>query len=66
MNSLADGITLAVFLGVPALGIWLYFRMFNNPDGERYLKMRNQGPFVPTPEENTLKDAVESPPERHS
>lgn len=23
------------------------FRVFNSPDGERYLRMRMQGPFVP-------------------
>jgi hypothetical protein len=55
MNLFADLLSLAVFLGAPVLGIWLYFRLFNHPDGERYLKMRNQGPFVPVPEDAERK-----------
>ena len=30
-----------------ALAIRLWWKRFNSADGERYLKMRMQGPFVP-------------------
>ena len=32
---------------VPVLAIYLWWRLYNTTDGERYLKMRIQGPFVP-------------------
>jgi hypothetical protein len=32
---------------VPALVIYLWWRLFNTPNGERYIKMRLQGPFTP-------------------
>jgi len=40
---------LIVFLIVttPALAVFLWWKVFNSPNGERYLKMRTQGPFVP-------------------
>lgn len=34
------------------------FKMLNTPDGERYLKMRMQGPFVPLEKEETPEDGV--------
>jgi len=40
-------------------GIWGLFRMFsifNSPDGERYRKMRMQGPFVPLSAEEIEED----------
>jgi hypothetical protein len=39
-------IVLAV--GAPLLGAYLWFRVGNSENGERYLKQRMQGPFVPT------------------
>ena len=35
----------------PVLGIYLWWKLFNTPKGERYLKMRHQGPFVPENED---------------
>jgi len=32
---------------VPVLAIYLRWRLYNTADGERYVKMRTQGPFVP-------------------
>ncbi len=32
------------------------FRMLNSPDGERYQKMRAQGPFVPLGAEEIAED----------
>ena len=32
------------------------FRVFNSPDGERYQKMRMQGPFVPLSAEDIAED----------
>ena len=48
MNLFAVSIVLLVIGGV-ALYLWL--RIFNSPDGERYMKQRIQGPFVPTGED---------------
>lgn len=36
---------------IPVLGIYLWWKLFNTPSGEGYLKMRMQGPFVPTDDE---------------
>lgn len=33
------------------IGVW--WKLFNSPDGERYLKMRMQGPFVPIETDGT-------------
>lgn len=35
----------AFVLGALAIRVW--WKRFNSADGERYLKMRIQGPFVP-------------------
>jgi hypothetical protein len=39
------GVVLIVVLAIAA-GVYL-FKTFNSPDGERYLRQRTQGPFVP-------------------
>jgi hypothetical protein len=36
-----------IVLLVPVLAVYLWWKLFNTPNGERYLKMRMQGPFVP-------------------
>ena len=47
-------VTLALLLVIgPALFIGAYWLLFNNPDGERYLKNRTQGSFAPSPKEGT-------------
>ena len=50
MNVRAIGLTIAVvFIAYVAIKLW---NAFNSSDGERYLKRRMQGPYVPlTPEE---------------
>jgi hypothetical protein len=32
---------------VSLMALFYVFKAFNGPDGERYLRQRNQGPFVP-------------------
>ena len=39
-----------VVVGAPVLGVYLWVRLARSKDGERYLKQRMQGPFVPTDE----------------
>jgi hypothetical protein len=45
-------------------GIWYMFRVWNSPDGERYMRERSQGPFVPLNEENVATER--GPPEERS
>jgi hypothetical protein len=37
-------LVLAMASGISA---YLYYKLYNNANGERYLKQRMQGPFVP-------------------
>ena len=39
--------SIAVIGAFVALVLFLWWKVFNSPNGERYLKMRVQGPFVP-------------------
>ena len=41
----------AFVLGAIVIGVW--WKLFNSADGERYLKMRMQGPFVPIEADDT-------------
>lgn len=47
-----------VVLAVPLLAYIAYrqLKWFNSPDGERYLKRRMQGPFVPLSAEEIAED----------
>ncbi len=45
---------LALVVGV-VLHVWV-FQMWNSPDGERYLKTRMQGAFVPLSAEDIAED----------
>ncbi|THC42444.1 hypothetical protein [Massilia sp. Mn16-1_5] len=56
MNLRELGLALVVVLiAYAAFRLW---KAFNSPDGERYLKRRMQGPFVPlTPEERARDEA---------
>ena len=47
-----------IILGAFVLGafvIHVWWKLFNSADGERYLKMRMQGPFVPIENDDTGK-----------
>jgi ACR3 family arsenite efflux pump ArsB len=46
---------LMMFVVGPAVFIALYWLLFNNENGERYLKYRTQGPFTPLPKDKTKK-----------
>lgn len=43
---------------VPLIGFiaWRLLKLFNSPDGERYMKRRMQGPFVPLSAEESASD----------
>lgn len=43
-------LTLLAVAGAPLLGLWLSVRLMQSGQGERYLKQRMQGPFVPLDE----------------
>ncbi len=47
-------IVLIVLFGI--WGLFKSFSVFNSPDGERYRKMKTQGPFVPLSSEEIEKD----------
>ncbi|MDR7307944.1 DUF6966 domain-containing protein [Rhodoferax saidenbachensis] len=44
---MSTGLTIVVVLLGITIGAWVWWKLFNTPDGERYLKMRTQGPFAP-------------------
>jgi hypothetical protein len=44
---------------VAVFGLWMLvkvFQLYNSPDGERYRKLRMQGPFVPLSTEEIEAD----------
>ena len=41
-----------VVVGAPLLRAYLWIRLGNSAQGERYIKQRIQGPFVPLDKEN--------------
>jgi hypothetical protein len=45
-----------VLLLVPVLAVFLWWKLFNTPEGERYLKMRMQGLFVPSDSDDKKPD----------
>lgn len=47
-----------IFIAFAVFRLW---KAFNSPDGERYLKRRMQGPFVPLTPEETAKDIARKP-----
>lgn len=49
---------LLVVVLVPLMAFlaWKWVQIFNSPDGERYLKRRLQGPFVPLSEKDNADD----------
>ena len=46
----------SLILLVPVLAIYLWWTLYNTPTGERYLKMRTQGPFVPAGDDANRHD----------
>ena len=50
-------LTLLAVVGAPLLVLWLWVWLARSEQGERYLKQRMQGPFVPL-------DEREQPPDR--
>lgn len=54
MDVRAIGLTITVvFIAYAAIKLW---KAFNSPDGERYLKRRMQGPFVPLTSEEQARN----------
>ena len=54
MDVRAIGLTITVvFIAYVAIKLW---KAFNSSDGERYLKRRMQGPFVPLTSEEQARD----------
>lgn len=48
MNDLIWILLLIALIWIAAAwGLWKSFSVFNSPSGERYRKLRMQGPFVP-------------------
>jgi hypothetical protein len=45
-----------IVLAALIVGIWYMFRVWNSPDGERYMRERSQGPFVPLDEEDVAAE----------
>jgi hypothetical protein len=50
-------LTILAVIGAPLLGLWLWIWLARSEQGERYIKQRMQGPFVPL-------DERDSPPDR--
>lgn len=53
-------IVLVAVVWVPLMAFvaWKWFQIFNSPDGERYMRRRFQGPYVPlSAEENAADEA---------
>jgi hypothetical protein len=44
--------SLLLVVGAPIVGAYVWWRIVHSRDGERYLKQRMQGPFVPINEKN--------------
>jgi hypothetical protein len=53
---MSTGITISAVLIAVAIGAWAWWKLFNTPNGERYLKMRTQGPFVSIVEDSGQKN----------
>ncbi|MDR7304985.1 hypothetical protein [Rhodoferax saidenbachensis] len=46
-------LVIVIVLLVAVFGGVAWWKLFNTPDGERYLKMRTQGPFAPIHSDGT-------------
>lgn len=54
---MSTSLTIVFLLFAVAIGGWVCWQLFNTPNGERYLKMRTQGPFVPMEADDAGKAA---------
>lgn len=59
MSLRAVGLMMIVI--VIAYAAFRWWKVFNSPDGERYLKRRMQGPFVPVTPEEIASDGARKP-----
>ena len=53
-SAILISIVISIALGIAAIFLWL--KMLNSKDGERYIKQRMQGPFVPEPRSENAED----------
>ncbi|WP_309681250.1 hypothetical protein [Polaromonas sp.] len=63
MTDLQKLVAAAIIVAV-VLALIKLLRVFNSPDGERYLRLRTQGPFVPhdaTPDQGRQADTPAKP-----
>lgn len=59
MNVRTVGLVITVIvIACAAFRLW---KAFNSPDGERYLKRRMQGPFVPLTSDEQARDKAREP-----
>jgi heme/copper-type cytochrome/quinol oxidase subunit 2 len=56
MNNIATLVAVLVMFVVAGLLVYLLFKFYNSPDGERYRKREMQGPFVPLSEADLAED----------
>ena len=63
MNRLAL-LLLFVAVVLPVMGfiVLRWWKLFNSPDGERYMKRRMQGPFVPLSKDEVADDNARAAP----
>ncbi len=47
MSNTTIGLIIGAVVFVSLIALVYIFKAFNGPEGERYLRQRNQGPFVP-------------------
>jgi hypothetical protein len=57
MNTQSLWSQLAAVLGIAVAGVawYVWFKVFNTEAGERYQKLRTQGPFVPIDEDAPIQ-----------
>ena len=60
MPTWAVALVVALILVLAAVVAYICFTVFNGPYGERYQKLRMQGPFVPDDEPDGALDAERS------
>ena len=49
-------LTILAVIGAPLLGLWLWIWLARSEQGERYIKQRMQGPFMPLDERDSPSD----------
>lgn len=54
-------IGLIITVAIIAFAAYRLWKAFNSPDGERYLKRRMQGPFVPLTKREIADDEARKP-----